>query len=80
MPLPVVQPHGAFTFTTHSLWATTDRKGVVTRIDPETRTAVAEIYVAPRPVAVGEGAAWISAPGTPLVRVDRRLVAALRPD
>ncbi len=47
MPLPVVPPHGALAFTTHSLWAIADRKGVVSRIDPETRAAVADIYVAP---------------------------------
>ena len=45
-----------------SIWAITDRKGVVSRIDPDTNAAVAEIYVAGGAAAVefGEEALWIT--------------------
>ena len=45
-----------------SIWAITDRKGVLSRIDPDTNTAVAEIYVAGGATAVvfGNEALWIT--------------------
>jgi len=45
-----------------SVWAITDRKGVLSRIDPDTNTVVAEVYVAAGASAVvfGEEALWIT--------------------
>ena len=45
-----------------SVWAITDRKGVLSRIDPDTNTAVAEIYLAGGATAVvfGDEALWIT--------------------
>jgi YVTN family beta-propeller protein len=52
-----------------SIWAITDRKGVLSRIDPDTNKSVAEIYVAggATAVAFGEDALWITSdPSTSL--------------
>lgn len=48
-----------------SIWALTDRKGVLSRIDPATNTAVAEVYVAAGANAVvfGEDALWVTSDG-----------------
>jgi virginiamycin B lyase len=73
MPLPIARPEGGIAFAGRSLWAITDAKGIVTRIDPETRTAVAEVYVAPKPfaVAAGDDAVWItSEEGDVVTRLD----------
>jgi streptogramin lyase len=45
-----------------SIWAITDRKGVLSRIDPETGAPVAEIYLAPGAASVesGKDALWIT--------------------
>ena len=56
-----------------SIWAITDQKGVVSRIDPATNAVVAEIYVAAGADAVifGNDALWItSEAGDLLTRVD----------
>ena len=48
----------------------------VTRIDPATNKVVATIPVGhgigDGDIAVGAGSVWLSAPGTPLVRIDPR--------
>ena len=54
-----------------SVWAITDRQGVLSRIDPDTNAAVAEIYVAGDATAVvfGEDTLWVTSengPSTPL--------------
>ena len=52
-----------------SVWAITNRKGVLSRIDPDTNKSVAEIYVAGGATAVvfGEEALWITSdPSTTL--------------
>ena len=48
-----------------SVWVVTDRKGVLSRIDPDTNTAVAEVYVAAGANAVvfGEDALWVTSDG-----------------
>ena len=45
-----------------SVWALTDRKGVLSRIDPDTNASVAEVYVAggATAVAFGDDALWIT--------------------
>jgi YVTN family beta-propeller protein len=45
-----------------SIWAITDRRGVLSRIDPDSNTPVAEVYVAGGAVSVvfGEDALWIT--------------------
>ena len=56
-----------------SVWAITNRKGVLSRIDPDTNKSVAEIYVAGGATAVvfGEDALWItSEDGSKLTRVN----------
>jgi len=54
-----------------SVWAITDRKGVLSRIDPDTNAPVAEIYLASGATAVvfGDDTLWITSdegPSTPL--------------
>lgn len=55
-----------------SVWVITDRKGVLSRIDPDTNTAVAEIYVAggASSVVFSDDALWVTSedgnPSTPL--------------
>ena len=48
-----------------SVWVVSDRKGVLSRIDPDTNTAVAEVYVAAGANAVvfGEDALWVTSDG-----------------
>lgn len=56
-----------------SLWVASDAVGVVTRVDPDSRTAVAECYVArdPASVAFADNALWItSAAGNVVTRVN----------
>lgn len=56
-----------------SVWMATDAKGVISRLDPETREVVAEVYVAREPsgVACGDGTVWVtSAAGGTLTRVN----------
>jgi streptogramin lyase len=73
MPLPVAEPAGSVAVAGRSLWAITDRKGVVTRIDFANDTPVAEVYVAARPfaVAASDDAVWVtSEEGSVLTRID----------
>jgi len=53
---------GRIAMAVGSVWAVTDRKGVLSRIDPDTNTAVAEIHVAAGANAVvfGEDALWVT--------------------
>lgn len=56
-----------------SIWAVTDQKGVLSRIDPDTNAPVAEIYMAggARAVVMGEDALWVtSGEGNRLTRVN----------
>jgi virginiamycin B lyase len=50
-----------------SIWAITDRKGVLSRIDPDTNAPVAEIYVAGGATAVvfADDALWVTSEGEP---------------
>jgi hypothetical protein len=61
---PVVSGSRSLTSGVGSLWAITDSKGTVARIDPLTGATVAEIYTAEGAVvaAFGEGALWIASP------------------
>jgi virginiamycin B lyase len=71
--IPVAAPHGRIATSVGSVWAITDRRGVVTRIDPDTNAPIAEIYVAAAPVAVaaGDNALWVtSEDGNRLTRVN----------
>jgi virginiamycin B lyase len=56
-----------------SVWVLSDRRGVLTRIDPDTNAAVAEIYVAkgPTAIAAGDNTLWVtSEDGNHLTRVN----------
>jgi virginiamycin B lyase len=70
--IKVADGDGSIATGVGSVWAITDRKGVLSRIDPDTNTSVAEIYVAGGTTAVvfGEDALWITSedgtPSTPL--------------
>ena len=73
VPLPLAEPAGTLAVASHSLWAISDAKGVVTRIDYEANTPVAEVYVAGKPFAVAadEGAVWVtSEDGNILTRIN----------
>lgn len=61
----VADPDGRIASGIGSIWVVTDRKGVVARIDPDTNTAVAEIYVASGAAAVlfASEALWVTSGG-----------------
>ena len=68
----VAAPDGRIADAVGSIWLLTNRRGVLSRIDPDTNTAVAEIYVAggATAVAAGENALWITSDeGNRLTRV-----------
>lgn len=72
-PLPLAGPQGSIASAASSMWVVTDPKGIVSRIDPSTNAAVAEIYVAAKPAAVAaEGdVVWVtSETGDTLTRID----------
>jgi hypothetical protein len=46
LTMDVAAPEGRIADAVGSVWMLTNRRGVLSRIDPETNTAVAEIYVA----------------------------------
>jgi len=58
----VADPDGRIASGVGSVWAITDRKGVLSRIDPDTGTTVAEVYLPKGAVAVAAGpdALWIT--------------------
>lgn len=71
--IKVADGDGSIATGVGSVWAITDRKGVLSRIDPDTNKSVAEIYVAGGATAVvfGEDALWItSETGNRLTRVN----------
>lgn len=55
-------PGGRIASSVGSIWVVTDRNGVVSRIDPDTGAAVAEVYVpkGAAAVATGPDALWIT--------------------
>ena len=59
-----------------AVWTLNQGDGSVTRVDTATNKAVTTIAVgvelAAGEIAAGDGSVWISAPGTPLVRIDAR--------
>ena len=72
LKMDVASPEGRIADAVGSVWMLTNRRGVLSRIDPETNAAVAEIYVAggATAVAAGENALWItSEDGNRLTRV-----------
>ena len=62
LPFEVPQSEGGIASGAGSVWVMTDAKGTLTRVDPATNKAVAEIYVAPGSytVAFGENAVWVT--------------------
>lgn len=58
----IASADGRIATSAGSIWAITDRKGVLSRIDPDTNKPVAEIHVAAGAVAVvaGTDALWIT--------------------
>jgi YVTN family beta-propeller protein len=75
LPFEVPESEGGLATGAGSVWVMTDKSGTLTRIDPATNKAVAEIYVAPGSYAVafGEDAVWItSTEKSLLTRVNAR--------
>ena len=75
LPFAVPESEGGLATGAGSVWVMTDKKGTLTRVDPATNKAVAEIYVAPGSYAVafGENAVWITSTETNvLTRVNPR--------
>ena len=70
--IKVADGDGSIATAVGSVWAITDRKGVLSRIDPDTNKPVAEIYVAAGAAAVvfGENALWITSESGRLTRVN----------
>ena len=64
-PVAVASGDGQIATSAGSLWAITDSKGVLARIDPDTGAPVAEVYVAPGATAVesGKDALWVISGG-----------------
>jgi hypothetical protein len=74
-PIRVAEPNGTIAVAAQSVWAITDPKGVVSRIDPDTNSPVAEVYVAARPfaIAAADDIVWVtSEAGDTLTRIDAR--------
>jgi len=65
--LAVASGDGQIATSAGSVWAVADRKGVLSRIDPDTGAPVAEVYVAPGASAVeaGKDALWVISAGEP---------------
>ena len=63
--IAVADPDGRIASGVGSIWAITDRKGVVSRIDPDTNAAVAEIYVTggAASVVLAGDALWVTSGG-----------------
>ncbi len=75
LPFEVPESEGGIAAGAESVWVMTDKNGALTRIDPATNKAVAEISVAPGSYAVafGEGAVWVtSTEKNVLTRVNAR--------
>ena len=75
LPFEVPESEGGLATGAGSVWVMTDKNGTLTRIDPATNKAVAEIFVAPGSYAVafGEDAVWItSTEKNVLTRVNAR--------
>jgi virginiamycin B lyase len=72
-PLPLAAPQLAVAVAASSMWVVTDAKGIVSRIDPSSNAAVAEVYVAAKPAAVAaeDDVVWVtSEAGDTLTRID----------
>lgn len=67
VPVGVADSEGSLAAGEGAVWALTDRKGVLSRIDPATNKVVAEIAVKPHSFAaqVGHGAVWVTNTGEP---------------
>jgi len=75
LPFEVPDSEGGIVTGAGSVWVMTDAKGTLTRIDPATNKAVAEIYVAPGSytVAFGDNTVWVtSTEKSVLTRVNAR--------
>jgi YVTN family beta-propeller protein len=58
----VASAEGRIAASVGSVWIVSDRKGILSRLDPDTNAAVAEVYVAGGATAVvaGEDALWVT--------------------
>ena len=75
LPFEVPESEGGLAAGAGSVWVMTDKNGTLTRIDPATNKAVAEVYVAPGSYAVafGDNAVWVtSTEKSVLTRVNAR--------
>jgi virginiamycin B lyase len=72
-PLPVADPATRLVAAAKSVWVATDRKGVISRIDPASDAAVAEVFVPANPagLAASDDVVWVtSEEGDVLTRID----------
>lgn len=68
-----IDPAGRIAASVGSVWVASDAGGIVSRIDPDTREVVAEVFLAREPssVAAGKDALWVtSVAGNTLTRVE----------
>jgi YVTN family beta-propeller protein len=73
VPTPIAAPDGTLAVAAKSLWVITDAKGIVSRVDHEAKTPVAEVYVARHPFALAadDEAIWVtSEAGNTLTRIN----------
>ena len=64
--IPLDQWVGGIAYGDRAVWATNEIADSVYRIDPDTNTAeVVDGMTAPRGIAVGEGATWVTTAGSP---------------
>lgn len=74
-PLSLAAPNGTFASAASSIWMLTDAKGVLSRIDPATNAAVAEVYVPAKPFAVAaeDDVVWVTSEvDDALTRIDAK--------
>jgi YVTN family beta-propeller protein len=73
LPVTIAHTEGGLATGAGSVWVLTDGKGTLARIDPDTNTVAAEIYVDPGSFAAafGEGSVWVtSTEKSTLARID----------
>ena len=73
LKLGPAESEGGITTSADAVWLVTDKAGVLSRIDPRTNQAIAQIPVPPNSASVqyGDGAVWVTTPEKNLLtRVD----------
>jgi virginiamycin B lyase len=70
--VPVGEPAGSIAMAAGSIWVVSDRKGIVSRIDPDTNEPVAEVHIAAGASSLlfADAALWVSSGGNKVTRVN----------